>query len=189
MNTADEVLSFYVLREPVNIIFLSVLMWRRAFYGGQCHKYNRLCQLPHKYEGRSKYDGYNQYRTTYKVIVSASLLAGIFGFDKYPFRIAYSEALKSEFNPPERKDLPTYSKDEVKNHGKSAESVWVTYKGGVYDVTDFVVSHPGGDKIFLAAGGSVEPFWALYAQHKTNEVTFKYILLLFNVDLMCMSNN
>ncbi|VDM55513.1 unnamed protein product [Angiostrongylus costaricensis] len=41
---------------------------------------------------------------------------------------------------------------------------------GVYDVTDFVASHPGGDKILLAAGGSVEPFWALYAQHKTKEV-------------------
>lgn len=31
-------------------------------------------------------------------------------------------------------------------------------------------NHPGGDKILLAAGGSVEPYWALYAQHKTPEV-------------------
>uniref|UniRef100_A0A915DUQ3 Oxidoreductase molybdopterin-binding domain-containing protein n=1 Tax=Ditylenchus dipsaci TaxID=166011 RepID=A0A915DUQ3_9BILA len=31
-------------------------------------------------------------------------------------------------------------------------------------------SHPGGDKILLAAGGSVEPFWAIYAQHSTKEV-------------------
>jgi len=41
---------------------------------------------------------------------------------------------------------------------------------GVYDVTEFANAHPGGDKILLAAGGSVEPFWAIYGQHKTAEV-------------------
>lgn len=46
----------------------------------------------------------------------------------------------------------------------------VTYKNGVYDVTDFVASHPGGDKIFLAAGKSLEPFFELYGIHKTKEV-------------------
>ena len=30
--------------------------------------------------------------------------------------------------------------------------------------------HPGGKKILLAAGGSLEPFWALYGAHKTPEV-------------------
>lgn len=28
----------------------------------------------------------------------------------------------------------------------------------------------GGDKILLGAGGSVEPFWALYAVHKSEHV-------------------
>lgn len=41
---------------------------------------------------------------------------------------------------------------------------------GVYDVTDFIAMHPGGDKILLAAGAAVDPFWALYSQHKTKEV-------------------
>lgn len=40
----------------------------------------------------------------------------------------------------------------------------------MYDVTDFVSSHPGGDKILLAAGGSLEPYFALYGVHKTKEV-------------------
>jgi len=36
----------------------------------------------------------------------------------------------------------------------------------VYDITDFVESHPGGkDKIMMAAGGSVEPFWKVFAIH------------------------
>lgn len=34
---------------------------------------------------------------------------------------------------------------------------------GVYDITDFVVNHPGGsEKVQLAAGGKLEPYWNLY---------------------------
>ncbi|KAI1723667.1 oxidoreductase molybdopterin binding domain-containing protein [Ditylenchus destructor] len=78
-----------------------------------------------------------------------------------------------EFQPPERPDLPVFRMDEVKKHNQTQDSkqrIWVTFKNGVYDVTDFAGSHPGGDKILLAAGGSVEPFWAIYAQHNTKEV-------------------
>jgi hypothetical protein len=35
----------------------------------------------------------------------------------------------------------------------------VIYKHGVYDITQFVESHPGGNKILLAAGSTIEPFW------------------------------
>ena len=41
----------------------------------------------------------------------------------------------------------------------------------MYDITEFVDSHPGGPaKISLAAGGALEPFWAMYAVHWTQEV-------------------
>lgn len=40
----------------------------------------------------------------------------------------------------------------------------------MYDITDFVVEHPGGDQILLAAGSSVEPFWMLYAVHNNPHV-------------------
>jgi len=41
----------------------------------------------------------------------------------------------------------------------------VHLKGKVYDITTFIASHPGGsEKIKLAAGKGVEPFWALYKQ-------------------------
>lgn len=46
------------------------------------------------------------------------------------------------------------------------KGVWCTYGDGVYDVTDFVANHPGGgDKIMLAAGKSLDPFWRVYQQH------------------------
>ena len=47
----------------------------------------------------------------------------------------------------------------------------MTYKGNVYDITEFVANHPGGsEKIILAAGGALEPFWALYAVHNNEHV-------------------
>ena len=61
-------------------------------------------------------------------------------------------------------------REEVAKH-RSRDSVWVTYKDGVYDVTDFAAMHPGGAaRLMLAAGGAIDPFWAMYAQHQTAEV-------------------
>lgn len=48
------------------------------------------------------------------------------------------------------------------------------YREGVYDITEFIEHHPGGDQILIAAGGSVEPFWVLYGIHK-NEHVFKIL--------------
>lgn len=47
----------------------------------------------------------------------------------------------------------------------------VSYKGGVYDVTDFT-GHPGGyGRLEMAAGNDLEPFWKLYTQHNRGHVT------------------
>lgn len=64
----------------------------------------------------------------------------------------------------------TYTRAQVAEHTSVAKRVWVTHRDGVYDVTDFVALHPGGDKIMLAAGGSVDPFWAVYQQHRGEHV-------------------
>lgn len=67
--------------------------------------------------------------------------------------------------------LPLYTMNDLKCHGKNAERIWVSYKNGVYDITEFVLSHPGGnEKILMAAGGSIEPFWNVFALHFNKEV-------------------
>lgn len=67
--------------------------------------------------------------------------------------------------------LPSYSKEEVSKHNSTATGVWVTYKDGVYDVSRWVDIHPGGSsRLMLAAGGPIDPFWAMYAQHNTEQV-------------------
>lgn len=71
-----------------------------------------------------------------------------------------------------RDGFPVISKAEVAKHkSREAGGIWVTYAGGVYDITDFIASHPGGtSRISMAAGGALEPFWNLYALHMKDEV-------------------
>ncbi|KAK3107113.1 hypothetical protein FSP39_007409 [Pinctada imbricata] len=70
-----------------------------------------------------------------------------------------------------RKGLPTYTIADVAKHNSKENKIWVTYKNGVYDITDFVANHPGGSsKIMLAAGSNIEVFWNMYAQHKIPEI-------------------
>lgn len=40
----------------------------------------------------------------------------------------------------------------------------------MYDITNFIPQHPGGDHILMAAGSSVEPFWLLYGVHKNKDI-------------------
>jgi sulfite oxidase len=63
--------------------------------------------------------------------------------------------------------MPTYRRSEVQKHRTVRDRIWVTYEDGVYDITEFVKVHPGGsEKIMMAAGGSIEPFWSMYPFHK-----------------------
>ena len=51
-----------------------------------------------------------------------------------------------------RAGLPEYSMEEVGRHHSRDERVWVTFKNGVYDITDFIPLHPGAEKLLMAAG-------------------------------------
>eukprot|EP01064_Diplonema_japonicum_P037186 TRINITY_DN864_c0_g1_i1.p1 TRINITY_DN864_c0_g1~~TRINITY_DN864_c0_g1_i1.p1 ORF type:complete len:547 (+),score=164.30 TRINITY_DN864_c0_g1_i1:54-1643(+) len=69
-----------------------------------------------------------------------------------------------------KKGLKDYQMQEVRKHN-GGSSIWVTFKDGVYDITDFVEAHPGGEKILLAAGSSIEPFWQIYQVHRESNIT------------------
>ncbi|XP_034022720.1 sulfite oxidase, mitochondrial [Thalassophryne amazonica] len=104
--------------------------------------------------------------------VLAGLLAGtgaalIYGLNYHKAEQAESVQVQSRQT---RSALPIFSQEEVSKHRTLQDGVWVTYKGSVYDITDFVAIHPGGNKIMLAAGGALEPFWALYAVHNQDHV-------------------
>ncbi|KAI1474164.1 Oxidoreductase, molybdopterin-binding domain-containing protein [Daldinia eschscholtzii] len=63
--------------------------------------------------------------------------------------------------------FPRYRLSEVKEHGPKSERPWVIYEDKVYDITDWVPAHPGGEVILRAAGGSIEPYWDIFSIHKS----------------------
>jgi len=71
--------------------------------------------------------------------------------------------------------LPIYTADQVaENNGEDGAPVWMSYGGVVYDVTNFIYNHPGGsERILLAAGGAVEPYWHLYRQHFASDLPMR----------------
>lgn len=70
-----------------------------------------------------------------------------------------------------REGLPDITLAEVSKHSSIETGIWVVYGDGVYDISEFMKVHPGGsDKVMLAAGGSVEPYWDVFASHKTAAV-------------------
>ena len=62
---------------------------------------------------------------------------------------------------------PVYGREEVRKHRTLEDRIWVSYEDSVYDITSFLPKHPGGDeKIKMAAGNALEPFWEMYSFHK-----------------------
>ena len=51
------------------------------------------------------------------------------------------------------KPLPIFSLADVEAHGPDADRVWMAISGRVYDVTDYVDEHPGGDVLMVGVAG------------------------------------
>lgn len=83
------------------------------------------------------------------------------------WRVNAEEAVTEE---PQRV-LPVYSISEVKSHDSKDKRVWVVYENLVYDVTDFIDYHPGGELIMLAAGDFLDPFWNTFPRQHLNPET------------------
>lgn len=131
----------------------------------------------HKYE-RRRYDTENEKFLKY------SFFFGPLAFTLFksgnndsnvekPVKAEMSETTSQQATPlladVQRDDLPTYNAEEIMKHD-SKDSMWVTFRRGVYDVTTFLPEHPGGDQIMNAAGLSIEPFWSVYGMHKTDAI-------------------
>ena len=65
--------------------------------------------------------------------------------------------------------LPLYTRGQVAQHKSKEQGIWVTCGNAVYDITEFVDIHPGGERILLASGKSIDPFWAVFSVHGTPE--------------------
>ena len=78
---------------------------------------------------------------------------------------------KQQRNRDEEKHSKVFTSEEVGLHDCLEKGVWVTYKSMVYDITEYINSHPGGqDKILMSGGGALEPYWTFYPLHKHQTV-------------------
>lgn len=67
--------------------------------------------------------------------------------------------------------LADYSLSEIQKHTSPEVGFWVHYHCGVYDISKFVDHHPGGkERLLLAAGGSLEPYWQIYSVHNQQPI-------------------
>jgi sulfite oxidase len=62
-----------------------------------------------------------------------------------------------------------YKRSQIAAHNTLEKGIWVTYQNGVYDITDFINIHPGGEKLLLAAGRAIDPFWNVFTIHNTSD--------------------
>lgn len=84
-----------------------------------------------------------------------------------PTQVASSPSAEPPVGDIDGDGSPRYRLSEVKEHGPGSERPWVIYEDKVYDITDWVAAHPGGEVILRAAGGCVEPYWDIFAIHKS----------------------
>ena len=97
-------------------------------------------------------------------------------YDKLKGRTCTTKCLekqkKTKLNAGKRiENLPNYTLEEISEHTSTETGIWVVFKDGVYDITKFIKNHPGGsEKISMAIGTSVEPFWNLYQVHLNDHV-------------------
>lgn len=149
-------------------------------------------------------DGNNQKHSflTYPSFAAATLLMTVGAADNHctsneaAVPIAHPSPLPSEAGTndnfedfvltSDEANLPVYTSEDVaKNDGQNGSAIWMSYGGFVYDVTKFVHNHPGGsERILLAAGGAIEPYWHLYRQHFATDLPMRLMedLLIGRLD-------
>jgi sulfite oxidase len=74
--------------------------------------------------------------------------------------------------PPTPLSAPKYTirLADVKSHGEDSDEKWVVKGTKVYDITDWVSAHPGGEVILRAVGGTIDKYWDIFSIHKKQDV-------------------
>ncbi|XP_022711674.1 sulfite oxidase-like [Varroa jacobsoni] len=141
---------------------------------GRCYGWSGpICIRAHHYSGRRSHCEHTAENHGGKRLWALGLSGVVLGGTLYAHyrRRPLVAATYSKRVPGERVfGYKEYSVAEVAKHVTKEDRVWVTFRDGVYDITDFIDKHPGGENILLGAGGAVDPFWDIYGVHKKKEI-------------------
>jgi hypothetical protein len=71
-----------------------------------------------------------------------------------------------------KKSLMRYSREDVSKHRSRdlGGAAWATYKLGVYELDTLAMSHPGGLRLYAAAGNNLEYWFEKFKVHKAPEL-------------------
>ncbi|XP_035736137.1 sulfite oxidase, mitochondrial-like isoform X2 [Vespa mandarinia] len=149
----------------------SEIILSRLFLTDQVNAYKHTFQQKDKaYANEKEFKNYFNIKYVIGFVITGSFL-GIYFYNLSQKQIQTFKQNNDIECGNLRKDLKTYTLEEVGKHYNKENHIWVTYKEGVYDITNFVEQHPGGSsKIMMAAGSSIEPFWLIFANHNTPEI-------------------
>ena len=103
--------------------------------------------------------------------IGPSILAAAIATSLLFYHTTTSSAANAEAPPnhlPSSK--PTIRLADVKTHGEDSESKWVIKGTKVYDITDWVSAHPGGEVILRGVGGTIDKYWDIFSIHKKQDV-------------------
>ncbi|KAK1574132.1 oxidoreductase molybdopterin binding domain-containing protein [Colletotrichum navitas] len=108
------------------------------------------------------------------LLASGGLLSLFVGLSE-PFHLLHEDDAVDASAPAAASDdrdptLPRFTLSEVRKHDAKSKSPWVTQGDKIYDITEWVGAHPGGDVILRAAGGSIDPYWDIFTIHKSPHV-------------------
>ena len=107
----------------------------------------------HHQDGRGS--SQSRYTGGLAVLGGAALAAGLGLYNDRRQLLAKSESIL-EIAGRRKEGLPEYSIEDVGKHDCVENRVWVIFKSGVYDITDFIPMHPGAEKLMIAAGKDID---------------------------------
>ena len=84
-----------------------------------------------------------------------------------------------------KKNINKYTYNDLKKYNNKDIGILVSYKDQVYNISDFIENHPGGqDKIMLAAGKAIDPYWNKFKQHTNDKSIYETILKPMKVGIL-----
>ncbi|KAG6003190.1 hypothetical protein E4U21_002267 [Claviceps maximensis] len=86
---------------------------------------------------------------------------------QFPHQLGSSPIIIADGRDP---SLPRFRINEIREHGAESNNPWVIHGDKVYDITEWIPAHPGGQIILRAAGGSIDPYWDIFTIHHNQYV-------------------
>lgn len=111
-----------------------------------------------------------QRRVFLGALTSSSVIAIALGVHFQELNVGPHTESKGAELPNSIQDSQKFRLAEIELHDGASKNPWVTKGKSVYDITEWVGAHPGGEVILQAAGGSIDPYWDIFTIHKRQDV-------------------